>query len=184
MLRKVLVLSLAAAAAMWVSSCGKSVKSKQGESRVCSDGKALCGKTVQECFDLANSIKHCGKCGRRCFNRQRCEQGNCRGVGLLSPAELREAIKEKDFKLINVRVPARGVIPGTDASVPHNRIDMLRKIIGDDLDARVVLYCGTSKRMSISLQLLKKAGYRNVSVLDNGIMGWMKAGFPVESGDT
>lgn len=150
---------------------------------VCSIGEEVpCGESVEDCVDLSASTQHCGACGRRCFSNQECTDGECTGVGVLSAAELKEALNDKDFKLINVRVPPVGLIPGTDASIPHDRLDLLKDAIGEDRDKRAVLYCGTSTRIRVALQLLREEGYRSISVLEDGFRGWERAGYPVESG--
>lgn len=146
---------------------------------VCSAHEVVCGESVQEagCVDLATSTQHCGACGRRCFSDQECTEGACTGVGVITSDELARALEEKDFLLINVRVPAHDLIPGTDASVPHDRLDLMKEVLGEDRDRRAVLYCGTSTRIRIALRLLREEGYTNISVLDNGITGWTRAGF-------
>ena len=142
----------------------------------CEDRAVLCGET---CVDLTESNENCGKCGRRCFRRQDCDEGFCRGLGVVSVAELQQHLNDKDFLLINVRVPASGVIPGTDASIAHDRLEELKAAIGDDLDRRIVLYCGTTGRVQTPLRTLVESGYRSVTYLDGGIMAWQMAGLPI-----
>lgn len=155
---------------------------ENGETGICSPELVLCGETEDDCVDVNTSIQHCGECGRRCFSNQKCTEGSCSGVGVITAAQLKEAMENKDFLLINVRVPPVGIIPGTDASIPHNQLDRMVAAIGEDRDKRVVLYCGTSTRIKIALQLLRERGYKNISVLENGVSGWRQAGFPTQSG--
>ncbi len=155
-----------------------------GAGEVCGIMETDCGEgdDDEDCVDLNASTRHCGACGRRCFSHQECTDGECRGVGVLSPDELSRALEDQDFLLINVRAPAQALIPGTDASVPHNRLDLMKEVIGEDRERRVVLYCGTSTRIRVALRLLRDEGYENVSVLENGVAGWERAGYSTISG--
>lgn len=154
---------------------------KGNTSGICKPQEVLCGETVEDCVDVTTSIQNCGKCGRRCFNNQQCTEGHCTGVGVITPPQLKKAMKNKDFLLINVRVPPIAIIPGTDKSIPHNKLESLVEAIGKDLNKRVILYCGTSTRIKVALRLLREKGYKNISVLENGVRGWMAAGFSTES---
>ena len=158
-----------------------STAGEEDSSGVCSVHEVVCMESGGEesCVDLNSSTQHCGSCGRRCFSNQQCAEGTCNGVGIVTAQELEQALKAKDFVLINVRVPDFGLIPGTDASIPHDRIDLLKEAIGEDRDQRAVLYCGTATRIRVALQLLREEGYRNISVLEDGIAGWERAGLPV-----
>jgi len=154
---------------------------KGDTSGICKPQEVLCGETAEDCVDVTTSIKNCGKCGRRCFSNQQCTEGHCTGVGVITATELKKALADKDFLLINVRVPPIGIIPGTDKSIPNNELDALVEAIGKDLNKRVILYCGTSTRIKVALRLLREKGYKNISVLENGVRGWMAAGFPTKS---
>ena len=151
------------------------------EEEVCTPDTVQCAEAdTVACVDLSTSVRHCGTCGRRCFSDQACSEGACTGVGVIGPQELKAALQEKNFKLINVRLPPVGIIPGTDASIRHDDLERLVELIGPDREQPVVLYCGTSTRIKVALRLLRERGYRNVSVLENGVMSWRKAGYPVE----
>lgn len=73
---------------------------------------------------------------------------------------------------------ARGRLPGA-RSVP---LADLRKRVADVPRAgRVVLYCGCShEEMAAAHQFLQEQGYRNISVLDEGVEGWRKRGYPLD----
>lgn len=160
------------------SAVKESKKAQASADGDCDENTVRCNGS---CVNISVSPANCGKCGRRCFNRQSCVEGNCRGLGVVTATELQERLGgEKDFLLVNVRVPADGIIPGTDASIPHDNIEKLKEFIGDDLDRPVVLYCGTTGRVQVSLRSLFEHGYRSVTYLDGGAMGWQTQGLPLE----
>ncbi len=156
------------------------VKDEEGkelvEGKPCNENRIACGES---CVDLSTSKKHCGRCGGRCFSRQRCEEGVCRGLGVVGVNELKERLDDKDFLLVNVRVPPVGIIPGTDATIPHDRVDEIKELIGDDPDRKVVLYCGTAARVQTPVSALQESGYRSIAFVDGGAMAWRRAGLPM-----
>ncbi len=108
----------------------------------------------------------------KCFREQTCAKGFCQGIGSVSVDELKTALPNKDFLLINVRVPVVGSIPGTDAVIPNENLDQLSEYIGKDPRRKVVLYCRTVPRARSAAQALAERGFRNVSVLEGGILAW------------
>ena len=132
------------------------------------------------CVDTSSSLEHCGGCGVQCFSGQSCTDGNCIGAGALTPEALNEALEGKDFLLINVRVPSVGIIPGTDASSCNEQPDELAELIGPDPHARVVVYCRTNPRSLDAIWELRARGYTSVSYLEDGVEGWLEAGFDLE----
>ncbi len=133
-----------------------------------------------ECVDLASCLSHCGSCGIQCFSGQQCVDGSCIGVSALSPEELHEALQDKDFLLLNVRMPPVGIIPGTDGSVCNEDPEGLAEKIGPDLNRRVVVYCRTIPRSFEAIQSLRAKGYTSISYLDGGVQAWTEAGYELE----
>ncbi len=174
-----LVISVAALGLLFVAAgCTRPAETEVAQaSEPCAEDEVRCNA---ECAKLDVSIEHCGKCGRRCFQRQECQEGVCRGLGVVSARDLVSQLDDKDFLLINVRYPPVGVIPGTDATVPHDRLDKLKDVIGPDPDTRIVLYCGTAQRVMTPLRTLQEAGYRSIAYLHGGVTAWRMAGLPVE----
>jgi len=143
----------------------------------CQDGEDVCEDL---CTDTSTSRLHCGGCGVRCFPGQSCIGGHCVGVGALLPKELRRALQTKDFRLINVRVPPVGIIPGTDETACNSRPDRLARVIGTDRNARVVVYCRTHQRSLDAVRKLHARGYRSVSYLHGGVLAWQRAGYELD----
>lgn len=99
----------------------------------------------------------------------------------VSPQELRAMLKDDDFPLVNVHIPFEGNVPGTDLSIPYNRIGQERNL--DKLpgkDAKVVLYCRSGSMSEQAARTLVKLGYTNVWDLKGGMIAWENAGYRLE----
>ena len=57
--------------------------------------------------------------------------------------------------------------------------DIEKKI--NNTEAEIILYCGGGFRSALSADNLQKMGYSNVSSMDGGYSGWVKAGYPTET---
>ena len=57
--------------------------------------------------------------------------------------------------------------------------DIEKKI--DNTDSEIILYCGGGFRSALAADNLQKMGYSNVSSMDGGYSGWVKAGYPTEA---
>ncbi len=57
--------------------------------------------------------------------------------------------------------------------------DIEKKI--NDTEAEIILYCGGGFRSALAADNLQKIGYTNVSSMDGGYSGWVKAGFTTET---
>lgn len=60
-----------------------------------------------------------------------------------------------------------------DSLVPQARASL-------NLERDLYVYADTDEEAAISMQRLKRAGYKNVSILRGGVAAWKAAGFPVE----
>ena len=56
--------------------------------------------------------------------------------------------------------------------------DIEKKI--DNTEAEIILYCGGGFRSALAADNLQKMGYNNVSSMDGGYSGWVKAGYSTE----
>ncbi|MCF7921020.1 MAG: rhodanese-like domain-containing protein [Candidatus Cloacimonetes bacterium] len=46
-------------------------------------------------------------------------------------------------------------------------------------DVEYLIYCRTGRRTGVTLQLMQKLGFKNISDLKNGIKSWIDSGLPV-----
>lgn len=101
-------------------------------------------------------------------------------LGVVSVAELEASLATKDFLLINVHVPYAGEIPKTDANLTYENIDAIAAFIGDDFEAKVIVYCLSNYMSKIAGNDLVARGYRGISYLDGGMGAWKAAGLELE----
>ena len=57
--------------------------------------------------------------------------------------------------------------------------DIEKKI--ENTEAEIILYCGGGFRSALAADNLQKMGYSNVSSMDGGYGGWVKAGYLTET---
>ena len=100
----------------------------------------------------------------------------------MSVAELQARMEEKDFPLINVHIPFEGDLPGTDDSIPFDRITDHLDRLPEDKDATIVLYCRTGRMSMEAAEELAGLGYTSVYNLTGGFNAWQAAGLPMAGG--
>ncbi len=61
-----------------------------------------------------------------------------------------------------------------------SRIAHLKGDLGDCLDTPVYLICQTSSRAAHAARLLRKAGFRDLSVIGGGMSSWRARGYPTQ----
>ena len=88
-------------------------------------------------------------------------------------------LMKKDFLLINVHVPYEGEIEKTDLFIPYNEVERNLDKLPADKDAKIVLYCRTDSMSNIAARTLVTLGFRNVWVLEGGMIVWKQAGYPL-----
>lgn len=96
----------------------------------------------------------------------------------ISPVQLADMLKSKDFTFINTHIPYEGELEQTDAFIAFDENGPQR--VGDyptDKDAKIVLYCRSGRMSSIVATELVNAGYTNILNLDGGMSAWEKAGY-------
>ena len=91
----------------------------------------------------------------------------------------------EQFILIDTRTPEefrRGTLPGS-RSIPNGELPLrITDVIGGR-DTPLVIHCGGRTRSIIGAQTLREMGVKNPLVaLKNGTMGWLLAGFSLQSG--
>ena len=95
----------------------------------------------------------------------------------ITPAQLAQMLKSKNFFLVNVHTPYAGEIAATDAFIPYDQTAQLLAQYPTDRQARIVVYCRSGRMSAIAADELVKAGYTNVLNLDGGMSAWEQAGF-------
>ncbi len=106
----------------------------------------------------------------------RVEKGSYMNV---TPAELNQMLKGKDFFFINVHVLYEGEIAPTDAFIPYDQTIARIKAYPADRTAKIVVYCRSGRMSDIAARELVKAGYTNVFNLEGGMSAWEKAGLSI-----
>ena len=97
----------------------------------------------------------------------------------VSPEELGGALRGGDLLLVNTHVPFAGDIPGTDLSVPYDRIREDLERLPADRDARIAVYCLGGPMSASASKALVGLGYENVWDLRGGMEAWEAAGYPL-----
>lgn len=98
----------------------------------------------------------------------------------ITPAQLAEMLKQKDFFFVNVHIPYEGEIEPTDAEIPYDQTAQQLSQYPADKSAKIVLYCRSGRMSAIAAQELVKAGYTNVWNLDGGMAAWQVQGLPLK----
>ena len=76
---------------------------------------------------------------------------------------------------LNVHVPDEGSIPGTDLSIPYDKLTAQRREL-PDRDTTIAVYCRTGRMSTIARRTLQRMGYRRVVELRGGMVAWRAAG--------
>jgi rhodanese-related sulfurtransferase len=107
-------------------------------------------------------------------------------IPCLSPQELRKQQEQDELLyLLDVRrldeycaghIPGARFCPGTQTAL------LVDSYVGVK-NATIVTTCDARARAILAASLLKDMGYPQVYVLDGGVRGWAKQGFPMETGE-
>jgi len=107
------------------------------------------------------------------------------GFGGISADDLNTALAENpDLILIDVRTDAElaenGVIEADNwLHIPLEDFIAQKDQWPEDMDAPIVVYCGSGHRSTIAMAILWSYGYTDVRSLKGGFSGWVEAGYPV-----
>ncbi|MBE2220620.1 MAG: hypothetical protein IAF02_03720, partial [Anaerolineae bacterium] len=105
------------------------------------------------------------------------------GYGGISADDLNLAIAENpDLILIDVRTPAeieeKGYIDAPNVEfIPLEEFVANQDMWPEDLDAPIVVYCGSGHRSTIAMTILWTYGYTDVQSLKGGYGAWVEAGY-------
>jgi rhodanese-related sulfurtransferase len=112
------------------------------------------------------------------------------GFGVITADNLNLALVENpDLILIDVRraeeVAENGIIAADNVvTIPIEEFIMQKEMWPEDLDAPIVVYCGSGHRSTIGMAILWSYGYSDVRSLSGGFSGWAEAGYPVAEAAT
>ena len=98
------------------------------------------------------------------------------GYSLWAPTYLREALRHKDFILVNVHVPFEGRIASTDAEIPYDQLAADPSQFLRDPNQKIVLYCRSGRMSEIAAKSLVEHGYTHVAILQGGMLAWSESG--------
>ena len=91
----------------------------------------------------------------------------------------------REFFLIDVRTDpeyAAGHLPFTDKLIDYRELPSLMNFLPQDKNTTIYLFCRSGRRSDISTEFLRKEGYANAFNVKGGIVAWLAAGFPVDTG--
>ncbi len=107
------------------------------------------------------------------------------GFGVITADDLNTALAENpDLILIDVRrdeeLAEKGIIEAENwIHIPLEEFIAQKDMWPADLDAPIVVYCGSEHRSTIAMAILWSYGYTDVRSLKGGFGGWAEAGYPV-----
>lgn len=91
--------------------------------------------------------------------------------------------KEKGVLLLDVRTPAEYKEDGHISNsilIPVQVLPQYIKDIEKFKDKKILVYCRSGNRSAVASKFLEQNGFKQVYNLKDGIIGWKKAGLPVE----
>lgn len=97
----------------------------------------------------------------------------------ITPVQLAEMLKHKDFVFINVHIPYEGEIEQTDLFLPYDQVAGLVDKLPQDNNAKIVVYCRSGRMSRIAVLEWAKAGYTDLYDLAGGFQAWEAAGYPL-----
>ncbi len=107
------------------------------------------------------------------------------GWGVITADDLNLAlIDNPDLVLMDVRRPEeleeKGIIEAENwVYMQLEEFINQKELWPEDLDAPIVVYCGSGHRSTIAMSMLWSYGYTDVHSLKGGFGGWTEAGYPV-----
>ena len=79
---------------------------------------------------------------------------------------------------INVHTPFEGRLPGTDLSIPFDRLGREAGRL-PSRETEVAIYCRTGRMSALARRTLADLGYRRVVELRGGMLAWQASGRPL-----
>jgi rhodanese-related sulfurtransferase len=94
----------------------------------------------------------------------------------VGPDEFHSAIAKPSRVTINVHVPYEGDIPGTDLSIPFDRIATEVRRLAPNGNTPLAIYCRSGRMSESTLAALSTLGYADVWELRGGMQAWEASG--------
>ena len=107
------------------------------------------------------------------------------GYGGISVDDFNTTLAENpDLIVIDVRTDEeladKGVIEAANfIHIPLQEFVNMKDMWPEDLDASIVVYCGSGHRSTIAMTILWAYGYSDVLSMKGGLAAWLEAGYPV-----
>jgi rhodanese-related sulfurtransferase len=103
-------------------------------------------------------------------------------VTQIAPAEAKAQLDKGGAVFLDCREPSEyeaGHIPGA-MNIPRGMLEFKIAEKIPDKNTRILMYCKTGGRASLSCCSIDQMGYKNVVSIDGGWKAWEKAKYPVE----
>lgn len=98
---------------------------------------------------------------------------------VVQPGDFANAVADPGRVTINVHVPFEGSIPGTELSIPYNRIAQ-RAPLELDPGIPLAVYCRTGNMSAEAVTDLLALGFDDVLELEGGMVAWEGSGRPLD----
>ncbi|GAB3218228.1 rhodanese-like domain-containing protein [Algoriphagus aestuariicola] len=103
-------------------------------------------------------------------------------ISVLSVTDFEKKLTKKNVVLVDVRTPEEVADGHLDGAL---NINFLSENFAGEIEAlnkknTYLIYCRTGKKSRSAADLLEKAGFKRVHMLDGGITAWKDAGKPIE----
>ncbi len=107
-------------------------------------------------------------------------------VGQMPAAKLKKLIDdEADIIILDIRQSSQKIDGAiyADESYEITRGELEFEVMSKikDRNALIVTYCRGGKRAALAAQTLRRLGYKNATSLKDGLRGWAREGYPIET---
>ncbi|MFC1673181.1 rhodanese-like domain-containing protein [Pseudomonadota bacterium] len=114
-------------------------------------------------------------------------QAKIMGVPFVNPDEVKARVDSGDVMVIDVRTKAEftGDLGHIEGALNLDSMKLAEKLreLGEQLepykDQTILITCRTHNRSPKAARLLFQSGFKKLMILNNGMSGWNRAGYPV-----
>ena len=89
-------------------------------------------------------------------------------VRLVSPQEFAQRARDKNAFIVDVHTPEQTHIPGTDAAIPFDQIQIHKDKLPTDKSTPILVYCRSGSMSAAASKEIASFGFTNVYDLDGG----------------